>query len=54
MADKRTPPIANDPPEQAKPEQVEQRQQEQQPQAIIAAARQDRRPAPGRRPLFRT
>ena len=53
MVDKQTPLNANDPPEQTKPDQVNQRQQEQQPQAV-ATAQQDRRPSPGRRPLFRS
>ena len=53
MADRQTLLNANDPPEQTKSDQVIQRQQEQQPQAV-ATARQDRRPSPGRRPLFRS
>ena len=53
MVDKQTPLHANDQPEQTKFDQVDQRQREPQPQAV-AAAQQDRRPAPGRRPLFRS
>ena len=53
MADTQAPLNANDPPEQTKSDEVVQRQQEQQPLAV-ATARQDRRPSPGRRPLFRS
>jgi hypothetical protein len=52
MTDQQTTPNANDPPEQTKPDQTNRRQQEQEPRAV-SAAQQDRRPAPGRRPLFR-
>jgi hypothetical protein len=51
MADRQAPLNANDPPEQTKSGQVNQRQRESQPQTV-AAARQDSRPSPGRRPLF--
>ena len=53
VADQQTPPNADDSPEQTKPDQVTQRQQEQQPQSV-SVAQQDRRPVPGRRPLFRS
>jgi hypothetical protein len=53
MADQQTPPNANDSRERTKPDQVTQRQQEQQPQSVSVAQR-DGRPAPGRKPLFRS
>ena len=53
MADRHSPLNANDPPEQTKSDLVNQRQQEQQAQSV-ATAQQDRRPSPGRRPLFRS
>ena len=53
MADQQTHPNADDSPDQTKPDQVTQRQQEQQPQSV-SVAQQDRRPVPGRRPLFRS
>jgi hypothetical protein len=51
MADRQAPSNANDPPEQTKSDQVNQHLRESQPQTV-AAARQDRRPSLGRRPLF--
>lgn len=54
MADQQTPPNADDSPDQTKPDQVTQRRQEkQQPQSVLVAQK-DRRPVPGRRPLFRS
>ena len=53
MANEQTPPNTNDSLEQTKPDRVTQRQQEQQPQSVSVAQR-DGRPAPGRRPLFRS
>jgi hypothetical protein len=52
MADQQTP--ADDSPDQKKPDPVGQRQQEQQQPQSVLVAQQDRRPVPGRRPLFRS
>jgi hypothetical protein len=54
MADQQTPPNADDSPDQTKPDPVGQRQQEQQQPQSALLAQQDRRPVPGRRPLFRS